>query len=184
MLIVDKFCCFSLKNGAIIVGYLILILWGSFRFVPALELIREINYGEHDEFFEKYDVEKNQATAALVVIFIFSIFLTLVAVSLLFGAQNKKPAFILPVLIFIPVDLVAGWIFSIIVSSGYVSSTVVLSGWISTMVILVFIVMVIYSVLGCYFWICIFSLWQHLKEESGAAKESNETPAEVQESPI
>ena len=180
-MIVDKFYCCSLKTGAIFVSVYFLSI-GGFRFGAALELIRDINNGDFDDFFVKHDIEKNQAMAALVVVLIFSIFLVLVAFFLFSEARNKNPDSFLPVLIIIPLDLAAGWIFTMIVLSGWISSTVAFPGWISAMVILLFIFMAISSVLGCYYWVCIFSLWQQLKEESGAAKENIEIPA--QETPV
>ena len=178
-MIVDKFCCCSLKTGAITVGVIFLVFGlidacmncvgftGDQQMMTALWLNIDIdNDGEADDFF----MDRNKAMAALVVTLIFNILRILVGSSLIYGASNNKPAFILPVLVLIIADLVAGWVSSIFILFAF--------GGIFAIII---IALVIRSVLWGYFWVCIFSFWKQLKEEAGKRKESIETPAIVEE---
>jgi hypothetical protein len=95
-------------------------------------------------------VTKDEATALLVVDFIFGILEIIAASSLLFGVSNINASFVLPILFLIPVDQAVRYI-SFLVIVGFNP--------------LIFISMVIPSLLVIYFWVCLFSYWKEMKEE-------------------
>ena len=181
-MIVDKFCCCSLKTGAITLGVILLVfgvinaLWNCVGFTGDQEMMTALwlnidinNDGEADDGLD-FLIDRNTAMATLVISFIFSILQILAASSLLFGASKNKPDFILPVLILIIADLVGGWAYSILILKAV--------GWIFSILFIVFVIaMVINTVILGYFWVCIFSFWKQLKEEAGPGKVNTETPA-------
>ena len=135
-------CCCSLKTGSIIIGVIFLI-FGLFRASCAsvglsgddfLEdatgffVITDLDVYMDDkggpkwftdaiEWFKdaKAKVTKDEATALLVVDFIFGIFEIIAASSLLFGVCNLNPSFVLPILILIPVDQAVRYICLIVI---------------------------------------------------------------------
>ena len=109
----------------------------------------------------KAKVTKDEATALLVVDFIFGVLEIIAASSLLFGVCNinnqQHPSFVLPILILIPVDQAVRY-FCFMVIVGFNT--------------LIFIIMVIPTLLVVYFWVCLFSYWKEMNEEV----KSNQVP--------
>ena len=98
----------------------------------------------------KAKVTKDEATALLVIDFIFGILEIIAASSLLFGVCNINASFVLPILILIPVDQAVRYI-CLMVIVGFNT--------------LIFISMVIPFLLVVYFWVCLFFYWKEMKEE-------------------
>jgi hypothetical protein len=110
-------------------------------------------------------VGRRSVTSALLVSFIFGILEMFAASSLIFGAYKSKKVFVLPILILLPVDLLAKWISKIFLwNNGF--------GIIHEVIMTIFV---------GYMWVCVHSFWLQLKEES-AAKENLENPGD-QETP-
>ena len=115
------FCFFSLKVGAYIVGlvFLLLGLVNVGIFLPAWTWALPLGILE-----------------------------VLTSFSLLVGAKRKKPIFILPILVWIPVDLVISVIL-----------LVWMTGWMSVILVIIF------PVYG-YIWVCQFSFWKQSKDST------------------
>ena len=98
----------------------------------------------------KAEVTKDEATAILVVDFIFGILEMIAASILLFGVCNLNPSCVLPILILIPVNQAVRYItFMAIVGFNT----------------LIFISLVVPTLLLVFFWVCLFSYWKDMKEE-------------------
>eukprot|EP00091_Calanus_sinicus_P000629 TRINITY_DN10552_c0_g1_i1.p1 TRINITY_DN10552_c0_g1~~TRINITY_DN10552_c0_g1_i1.p1 ORF type:complete len:139 (-),score=47.19 TRINITY_DN10552_c0_g1_i1:29-445(-) len=74
--------------------------------------------------------------------------------SLLVGASKREPIFVLPILVWIPVDLVISVILM-----------VWMTGWMSV------ILAIIFPVYG-YIWLCQFSFWKQMKDSTTLADHS------------
>ena len=98
----------------------------------------------------KAKVTKDEATALLVVDFIFGILEIIAASSLLFGVCNINASFVLPILLLIPVDQTVRYICFMAIGGFN---------------IFFFIILVIPSLLAVYFWVCLFFYWKEMKEE-------------------
>ena len=117
------FCFFSLKVGAYVVG-LVFLLLGL------------VNVG--------LGIVLPSWTWALPL----GILEVLTSFSLLVGANKRKPIFVLPILVWIPVDLVISVILM-----------VWMTGWMSVILVIIFPV---YT----YIWVCQFSFWKQIKEST------------------
>ena len=125
----------------------------------------DFNKNFDKDFTIKIDAgERKKIIAFFVIIMTLGIIDILAASSLLFGAGNIKPNFLVPTMILFPVDL-ALWISIIIL-------------WFTWFGI---VFLVILSLLYVYFWVCIFSYWKQIKEEPGNAFGNWETPGVVHE---
>ena len=72
----------------------------------------------------------------------------LTSFSLLVGASKRKPIFVLPILVWIPVDLVIS-----------VNLMVWMTGWMSVILVIIF------PVYG-YIWVCQFSFWKQMRDST------------------
>ena len=117
------FCFFSLKVGAYIVGLVFLLLGlvnvGLGIFLPDWTWALPLGILE-----------------------------VLTSFSLLVGANKRKPIFILPILVWIPVDLVISVILM-----------VWMTGWMSVILVIIF------PVYG-YIWVCQFSFWKQMRDST------------------
>ena len=166
MLKVDKCCCCSLKIGAIILGVIILIFGfitaatNSWGFTGDQQMLTALGIGMNiNNDYVQIEYYRTNAMAALVVGFIKGIIDILAASSLLFGACNSKPGFLLPILILTPVNLAGNWIFSIVllVSTSFIGIAII-----SMFIVFLFLV----SLFRGYTWVCVFSFWKQMKEDS------------------
>ena len=149
MLQVSKFCCCcSLKSGAIFIGVVLIlsgILGGAFSLYGLAK--DDDNKGTVEIYLIKIEVNENADPKAYnVVELIYGILQLFAGISLLIGAFKTKLAFVLPVLILIPVVLVGEWINLLVMTLGWEQ---ILS-------------MVITSFIRGYFWVCLFSFWKEL----------------------
>ena len=123
---------------------------------------------EHDtDGFEgiyklKIGVDMESVTSALMISLIFSILLVIAAPILIFGAYKNKHEFVLPILIILPVNVLA----------NCVSNTFFWNNG-SAIILEVFL-----TIICVYMWVCIHDFWKQLREES-AAKESLENQDET-----
>ena len=88
-------------------------------------------------------------------IYIFIILWILAASSLLFAAYRNKATLVIPILFLIPVELTITWI-PTLVNIGLMADDIKYD----------IVALVIISLLYLYFWICLFSFWQQLKEQA------------------
>ena len=150
MLQVNKFCCCcSLKSGAIFIG-VILILSGILGSAFSLYGLAkdDDDMGTVEIYLIKIEINENADPKAYnVVELIYGILQLFAGICLLIGVFKTKPAFVLPVLILIPVVLVGEWINLLVLTLGWEQ---VLS-------------MVITSLISGYFWICLYSFWKEMK---------------------
>ena len=176
MIQVDKFCgCwFSLKTGAIMVGIILIILgfgclcvdfWGligdgqmkaRFYLNFGIKDVVLVNDGGNDLKFDN-KVDRKMAIASTVVSLVFCILLILASSSLLYGVFHNKPKFIVPIVIFLPLNLVQEWIWMYY----YFMATSMIKN-------------IIMSLLYLYVWNCVLSFWKEIKEEPKTAKENIE----------
>ena len=191
MIKVDKFCgCCPLKTGAFILGIVILIWgfnlgcfgslglmcftidiqlpgWNKVVNGSGLYIEFDNDFDNDNDFTIKIEAgEREKIIAILVIIMTLGILEILAASSLLFGAGNVKPNFLVPMMILFPVDL-ALWI----------SINILNFTWFGI------VFLVILSLLYGYFWVCIFYYWKQMKEEPGKAFGNWETPGVVHEAP-
>ena len=104
MIKVDQFCCgCSLKTGAIIVGVVYLIMGILYAFMGFVGFSGNIGIGGGQvviiDSFGSHDVYDLGLAS-----FIMGIVDILIASSLLYGAMERNPTFLLPFLILIPLD--------------------------------------------------------------------------------
>ena len=150
MLPVNKFCCCcSLKSGAIFIGVVLIlsgILGSAFSLYGLAK--EDDDMGTVEIYLIKIEINENADPKAYnVVELIYGILQLFAGISLLIGAFKTKPAFVLPVLILIPVVLVGEWIDLLVMTLGWEQ---ILSMFFS-------------SFIRGYFWVCLFSFWKELK---------------------
>ena len=115
MIQVDKFCCCSLKTGAIIVGVLLLI----FGIITAAGSIYFLTGGKPfflaDLGIDQYSTDvKHAVTSSTIAALISSIIDIAASSCLLYGADMGNPDFVLPILVLVPVVLAVDWISAIV----------------------------------------------------------------------
>ena len=142
MIKAEKFYCCSLKNASIIFAWVIIV----FQFLQLISIIMiktEVVVMEDDDDLRKFADSDESFYTGVVVIILW----ILAAVICYYGVEKKKPNFMIPIIILIPVGLVLQLIPLVISFTGFKIG--------------IFIIDVL---LVTYAWICFFTYWQQLKK--------------------
>ena len=121
----------SLRFSSIVIG-VVFIIYALLDSLLSALILDEEYFG-----YLGLDIRVDQAGAILLV---------LASASLIFGAIERKPVFLIPFLAFIPLYLIAAWV-----------SLMVWFYWVNL------IVLAVVPILFAYAWGCIFFFWRQLK---------------------
>ena len=153
MIKAEKFYCCSLKNASIIFAWVIIV----FQFLQLISIIMiktEVVVMEDDDDLRKFADSDESFYTGVVVIILW----ILAAVICYYGVEKKKPNFMIPIIILIPLGLVLQLIPLVISFTGFKIG--------------IFIIDVL---LNTYAWVCFFTYWQQQRKSLTVTLDMNET---------